>query len=181
MKNLKPALALLALVSLGVLLGCTTTASKAPDLNTTLRTSLDQAGLKDVTSSQDAEKGVITLGGHVPAEGDKAQAESLAKSVAGSEVVANQIAVIPPGQSDAKTVNSDLDNGITGNLNAALVEAKLDDKVKFTVKNGVVTLTGDVNSKAKRAQGQQIAAAIQNVNQVVNELQVKNQKATSSN
>ena len=125
--------------------------------------------------------GVITLGGHVPAESDKAQAESLAKSVAGSEVLANHIAVIPPGQPDAKTVASDLDKGIGGNLSAALIEAKLDDKVKFTVKNGVVTLTGEVDSKSKRAQGQQVATAIQNVSQVVNELQVKNQKATSSN
>ena len=181
MKNLKPAFALLAIASLGALLGCSSTASKTPNLNTTLRTSLDQAGLKDVTSSQDAEKGVITLGGHVPAESDKAQAENLAKSVAGTKVVANQIAVIPPGQPDAKTVASDLDKGIGGNLNAALIEAKLDDNVKFTVKNGVVTLTGNVDSKSKRTQGQQVAAAIQNVSQVVNELQVKDQKATSSN
>jgi len=181
MKNVKPAFALLALVSLGSLLGCSKTASKVPDLNTTLRTSLNQAGLKDVTSNQDAEKGVITLGGHVPAESDKAQAENLAKSVAGSEVVANQIIVVPPGQPDAKTVAADLDKGIGGNLNAALIEAKLDDNVKFTVTNGVVTLTGEVSSAAKRAEGQQVAAAIQNVSQVVNELQVKNQKATSTN
>jgi osmotically-inducible protein OsmY len=53
--------------------------------------------------------------------------------------------------------------------------------VKFTVKNGVVILTGNVDSKSKRTQGQQVAAAIQNVSQVVNELQVKDQKATSSN
>jgi osmotically-inducible protein OsmY len=181
MKSLKPAFALMATVSLVSLLGCSSTASKVPDLNTTLRTSLDQAGLKDVTSNQDAEKGVITLGGHVPAESDKAQAENLAKSVAGSEVVANQIAVIPPGQPDVKTVDLDIDKGISGNLNAALIQAKLDDNVKFTVKNGVVTLTGNVESKSKRTEGQQAAAAIQNVSQVVNELQVKDQKATSSN
>jgi osmotically-inducible protein OsmY len=45
----------------------------------------------------------------------------------------------------------------------------------------VVTLTGDVNSQAKRAQAEQVAAAVLNVDQVVNELQVKKQKATSSN
>jgi osmotically-inducible protein OsmY len=181
MNHLKLATAPLAFLSFGWLLGCSSTASKIPDLNTTLRASLDQAGLKGVTSNQDAEKGVITLGGHVPAESDKAQAENLAKSVAGSEVVANEITVIPPGQPDAKTVASDLDKGIGGNLSAALIEAKLDDNIKFTVKNGVVTLTGEVDSKSQRVQGQQVAAAIQNVSQVVNELQVKNQKATSFN
>jgi len=51
------------------------------------------------------------LGGRVSADGDKSQAESIARSSAGAEVVPNQIAVRPPGdESAAKTVNSDLDN-----------------------------------------------------------------------
>ena len=96
--------------------------------------------------------------------------------------MANQIAVIPVGaEKDAKAINSDLDKGIEGNLKAALIEANLDHGVKYSVKNRVVTLTGEVNSEAKRARSQQMAASIQNVYQVVNELQVKEQKATSSN
>ena len=90
-----------------------------------IRKSLDQAGYKDVSVSQDRDKGVVTLSGTVPAESDKAQAESLAKSIAGSQVVADQIAVRPPGdESAAKTVASDLDKGIEKNLDAALVQAK---------------------------------------------------------
>ena len=46
---------------------------------------------------------------------------------------------------------------------------------------GVLTLTGDVNSQELRVQVQNMAAAIPNVQQVVNELQVKNQKATGTN
>ena len=96
--------------------------------------------------------------------------------------MANQIAVIPVGaEKDAKAINSDLDKGIEGNLKAALIEANLDHGVKYSVKNRAVTLTGEVNSEAKRARSQQMAASIQNVYQVVNELQVKEQKATSSN
>jgi osmotically-inducible protein OsmY len=53
--------------------------------------------------------------------------------------------------------------------------------VKHDVKNGVVTLTGEVSSQSERAQVETVAAAVPNVLQVVNELQVKNQKATSSN
>jgi osmotically-inducible protein OsmY len=45
----------------------------------------------------------------------------------------------------------------------------------------VVTLSGEVDSQSKRAQAQTIASSVPNVQQVVNELQVKNQKATSSN
>jgi len=37
--------------------------TKPADLSETLRKSLDQAGLKDVTASQDREKGVVSLGG----------------------------------------------------------------------------------------------------------------------
>jgi osmotically-inducible protein OsmY len=98
MKTLKSTLVVLGLVSLGSLLGCSPLTSKAPDLNDTLRASLDHAGLKDVTSSQDREKGVVTIRGHVAAASEKAQAEAIARSLAGSEVVANQIAVTPAGE-----------------------------------------------------------------------------------
>ena len=49
------------------------------------------------------------------------------------------------------------------------------------MKNGVVTLTGEVRSEARRSSAQSIASAVPNVTQVVNELQVKDQKATSTN
>jgi osmotically-inducible protein OsmY len=52
--------------------------------------------------------------------------------------------------------------------------------VKYAVKNHVVTLTGEVGSQAKRARAEDVAAAVLNVQQVVNELQVKEQKASSS-
>jgi osmotically-inducible protein OsmY len=43
-----------------------------------------------------------------------------------------------------------------------------------------VTLTGEVNSESKRAQVAQVASTVPNVQQVVNELQVKGQKATTT-
>ena len=97
-------------------------------------------------------------------------------------MVANQIAVLPSGaESDAKKMNSDLDKGIESNLDAVLIQQKLHDNVKYSVKNNVVTLTGDVDSESKRGRAQEIASTVPNVQQVVNELQVKAQKATSSN
>jgi len=182
MKTLKPWWSLLAAVVIGTLAGCSTASTKAADVSGSIRTSLDQAGLKDVSASQDRDKGVVTLGGHVAADRDKSQAESIARSIAGAQVVSNQIAVIPPGaESDAKTVNSDLDKGIESNLDAALIEQKLHESVKYAVKNHVVTLTGDVDSPSKRARAEEVASAVLNVQQVVNELQVKKQKATESN
>ena len=46
-------------------------------------------------------------------------------------------------------------------------------------KNGVITLTGNVNSQSQRQEAEKLAAGVPNVKQVVNELQVKNEKATS--
>ena len=181
MKTFKTCLSLLALAVVGTLVGCSTASTKAPSVSDSMRTSLDQAGFKDVSIVQDRDKGIVTLGGHVARDGDKAQAESIARSIAGTQVVANEIAVLPPGvESDAKTVNSDLDKGIESNLNAALIVDNLHDSVKYAVKNHVVTLTGEVDSPAKRARAEAVAAAVPNVQQVVNVLQVKGQKATSS-
>jgi hyperosmotically inducible protein len=182
MKTLTPYLTLAALLVVGTLAGCSTTSTKAPDVADSIRRSLDQAGLKDVSVSQDRDKGVVTLGGHVPDEGDKSHAEATARSLAGAQVVAVEIAVIPPGaESDAKAVNTALDKGIEHNLDAALIHSKLNESVKFEVKNAVVTLTGEVNSQSRRTQGERVASGVPNVKQVVNELQVKNQKATESN
>jgi osmotically-inducible protein OsmY len=73
--------------------------------------------LKDVSVSQDRDKGVVTLTATTASDSDKAQAESIAKSIAGSQVVANEIAVRPPHDaSTAKKVESDTDSAIDKNL-----------------------------------------------------------------
>ena len=97
MKKLRLAVAMLTLLAVGILAGCSGTATKSPDVSDSIRKSLDQAGLKNVSVSQDRDKGIVTLGGQVASENDKSQAESLAKSLAGAQVVADQIAVIPVG------------------------------------------------------------------------------------
>jgi hyperosmotically inducible protein len=181
MKTLKLCLTLLTLLAVGSLVGCSGTSRKSGDVADSIRTALDQAGLKDVSVTQDRDKGVVTLSGNVATEGAKAQAESIAKSIATGEVVADQIAVIPPGvESETKTINSDLDKAIEKNLDAALIQNKLRNGVEYEVKSGVVTLTGEVNSEAKRARVEQVASTVPNVQQVVNELQIKHQKATST-
>jgi len=164
-----------------IMSACSGTAAKSPDVSGSIRTSLDQAGLKDVSVSEDRDQGVVTLGGHVTSDADKAQADTVAKSLAGSQVVADQIAVIPVGvEKEAKAVNSDLDDGIEKNLDAALIQNHLHESVKYAVKSAVVTLTGEVNSQNKRARAEAVASAVPNVAQVVNDLQVKDQKASSS-
>lgn len=172
---------LIAIFVGGILSGCSSTPTKSVDVAETIRQSLDQAGLKDVSVSQDRDKGVVTLSGTTTSEADKSQAESIASSIGAGQVIADQIAVRPPGgESMAKKVDSDLDEGIGKNFDAELIQRKLDSHVKYAVKNGVITLTGNVDSQSRRASVERMAAGVPNVKQVVNELEVRNQKASST-
>ena len=178
---LKPYSMLLALlVVIGTLAGCSSTA-KSPDVADNIRKSLDEANLKNVSVKQDRDKGVVTIGGNVATDADKSRAESIAKSVAGAEVVSNEIGVRPEGASStAKKVDSDLDSGIDKNLDAMLIQHRLKKDVSYDVNNGVVTLKGGVPSQSQRASVEKMAGQVPNVKQVVNELEVKHQKATST-
>ena len=181
MRSHKPYISIIVLFVLASVVACSNTSTKSPDVADNIRKALEDGKFRDVSVSQDRDKGVVTLTGTAASEADKAQAESIAQSIAGSQVVANEIAVRPPGsESAAKKVSADLDKGIEQNFHAVLVQNKLERSVKYEVKNGVVTLTGTVNSQTKRAMVEKLATGVPNVQQVVNELQVKNQKATSS-
>jgi hyperosmotically inducible protein len=170
-------LSFLTLIAAGFL-ACTT--NRAPDVAGKVRDSLKQAGLNDVTVSQNRDKGVVTLGGNVNQAADKDRAEQIARPLAEGQVVANEIAVLPNGnQSTAKAVNSDLDKGIENNLDAAFTQARLKG-IRHSTKNGVVTLKGDLATPALRANAERIAAGVPNVTQVVNEIDVEHQRATSS-
>lgn len=172
--------ALLAL-AIALTLACSGRPSRAPDVTGDIRHSLEQAGLKDVSVSQDRDKDVVTLTGKVASDDEKARAESIARSVAGSEVVSNEIGVRPNGEeSTARKVDSDLDSGIDKNLDAMLIQHKLKRDVKYDVTNGVVTLKGDVRSQAQRDSVEKLAGQVPNVKQVVNQLEVSHQKATST-
>ncbi|HEY1271310.1 MAG TPA: BON domain-containing protein [Terriglobales bacterium] len=140
-----------------------------------VKTSLEQADLKDVTVSEDADKNTITLGGALHSEDAKDRATDVAKANAGSRIVVNEISVQPVGQeSQAKTVDSNLDDGIESNYKAALTEKGLNKQgIRFDAKNGVLTLKGNVKTTAQRKQAEQLAQNVPNVQQVLNEIDVK--------
>ena len=166
-------------MALSITLACNQT--KAPDVTDNVRHALDSAGLSDVHVSQDRDKNVVTLTGNVPSDDDKGRAESIAKSQAGSAVVADEIGVRPKDdEGTARKVDSDVDSGIEKNLDAMLVEHKMNHAVRYDVKNEVVTLKGSVPSQTQRSSVEKMAQQVPNVKQVVNELEVKNQRATST-
>jgi osmotically-inducible protein OsmY len=180
MKPIKAVSILLIAFAITAMLACSDR-QKAPDVTGDIRHALDQAGLNDVKVGQDRDKGVVNLTGKVASDDDKARAESVARSVAGDQVISNEIAVRPKGDdSTAKKVDSDLDSGIDKNLDAMLVQHRLKDDVRYDVNNGVVTLKGNVASQTQRTSVEKLAKQVPNVKEVVNKLDVRDQKATSS-
>ncbi len=173
MERIKSSLAIGTLVSIAMFSGCSRGAAKAPNVVGGIRQSLDQFGYKDVSINQDRIRGVVTLTGRVSADADKEQAESIARSMAAGEIVSDEVVVVPQyTEASSKAVRSDLDEGIEKNVDAALIQNQMKKNVKYRVKSGVVTLKGSVSSQIKRAQVEQIAYAVPNVKQVVNDLQV---------
>jgi hypothetical protein len=138
-------------------------------------TALAQADLKDVSVNEDADKNTVTLGGTLHSNEAKQHAEDVAKANAGSRVVVNEISVQPVGmESEAKSIASNLDDGIESNYKAALVSKGLDKQhIRFDAKNGVLTLKGNVKTTGQRKEAELLAQAVPNVQQVLNEIDVK--------
>jgi len=80
MKTLKSCLLVSAVLLAGTLMGCSSASTKSPDVSANVRNALAQAGMKDVSVSEDRDKGVVTLTGHVPTDAAKGQAQSIAEA-----------------------------------------------------------------------------------------------------
>ena len=136
---------------------------------------LVQADLKGVSVAEDKDKNTITLSGKLHSEDTKQQASQVAQAAAGTRIVANEISVQPVGlESQAKEINSNLDDAIEKNFKAALIAQGLDkESIDYKAKNGLLTLIGNVKMAQQRQQAEQIASAVPNVAQVLNQIEVK--------
>jgi hyperosmotically inducible periplasmic protein len=166
-----------AVLCLGIW-GCSKNRASNPSYKDAVNTAIQNDGFKDVKVDEDRDKGVITLDGKVKSEDEKAKAEDDAKAAAPGMIVANQIQVAPEGvEGEAKKIDKNLDSGIKDNVTAAFTQARLDKQhINVDVDNGVVKLKGDVDNAAQRDQAEKVAASVPNVQQVVNELEVKGHK-----
>jgi hyperosmotically inducible protein len=170
----------MTITALAFTLGCSKTPGLSPDIKGAVEKSLVQADFPDIKVVQDREKGVITLSGDVQTDVEKQRAENVARNTSNSLVIANEIGVRPPGfEIEAKAVDASLDTAIEKNFEAILIGKQWND-INYTAKNGVMTLTGDVDNTAKIHDLGTLAGTVPNVKQVVNELQIKPKKATSS-
>ena len=97
-------------------------------------------------------------------------------ALAGVFLFVGQAKATAQGGSNASQNDAQIESDVMKSL-----ENKRFKDVKASVKNGVVTLTGDVTSQDDRTRARHVSSTVFNVQQVVNELRLKGQKATSSN
>ena len=154
--------------------GCTQTNTKKSAADA-VKQALEQADLKDVSVSDDADKNTVTLGGTLHSDDAKGRAADIAKQAAPDRTIANEISVQPVGdESQAKAVASNLDDGIENNYKAALISKRLDKQsIHYNAKNGVLTLTGSVKASQQKSEAELLASKVPNVEQVVNQIEVK--------
>jgi hyperosmotically inducible protein len=180
--RVKTIMATLAALLLSVALGCSSEKASTPDVKDQVSKALANAGYNDVKVAVNNDKELVTLTGDVKTQEDKEKAESLAKTTAAGFVVSNEIGVRPEGvESAAKKIDSNVDDAIEKDFKAVIIANRLDNQhIRFDAKNGVLTLKGNVDTPDQRTQVEKLAASVPNVQQVVNELDVKGAKRRSS-
>jgi hyperosmotically inducible protein len=180
--RVKNLMATLAAFLLCLAIGCTNNRANTPDVKDQVSKALGNAGYKDVKVATNNDKQLVTLTGDVKTQEDKDKAEELAKSAAAGFVVSNEIGVRPEGaERDAKKIDSNVDDAIEKDFKAVIIANRLEKQhIRFDAKNGVLTLKGDVDTPGQRQQVEKLAASVPNVQQVVNELDVKGAKRRSS-
>jgi len=168
----------LASFLLALAMGCSSNKASTPDVKAQVSKALNNAGYKDLKVDVNNDKQLVTLKGDVKTQEDKDRAEELAKTAGDGYVVSNEIGVRPEGvESAAKKIDANVDDAIEKDFKAVIIAHRLEKQhIKFDAKNGVLTLKGDVDTPAQREQVEKLAASVPNVQQVVNELDVKGAK-----
>jgi hyperosmotically inducible periplasmic protein len=164
-----------------VVAGCNKPAH--PDEKSAVNDSLKNNSLSAVSVSQDRDKGVMTLKGNLDSQDLKNQAENIAKQAAPDYTVADEIGVRPPGASEAGSVASNLDSAIEDNFKAMIkAHASLNDQsISGSAKNGTLVIKGSVKTAKQKKEAEDLAKKIPNVQQVINEIEIKPDKHSTTN
>jgi osmotically-inducible protein OsmY len=119
----------------------------------------------------EVDEGVVTLTGTVESYWKKWSAERAALRVDGVRAVANDIVVKTSGLHTDTDIAKDVAKALESNV---LVP---DDRIKITVKNGWVTLEGDVDWRFERDEAENTARHVKGVVGVTNLITVRPSKS----
>lgn len=128
-----------------------------------------EPGIRATDIGVSVHNGVVTLSGFVDSYSEKYDAERVAKRVFGVKAVANDLEVKIP--SAAKRTDPEIAEAAVRALETNWSVPK--DKVKVTVRDGVVTLEGDLDWKYQSTAAEETVRRLSGVRSVVNLIKVK--------
>src|SRR5262245_57949379 len=155
--------ALIGILALASAVAC---GPKQRDYEGMTKTALSRAGIENVSSDYDSKTKIVHLSGTVPTAADRDRAGEVAtQAVAPYAQVANEVTV---AGRDAKTAD-DLDSGLSTRLENLVDQDKPLEKtdIDFDVKNGIVTIKGQVQTSAQKTKVEQLARSQPGVKDVV--------------
>jgi hyperosmotically inducible periplasmic protein len=117
----------------------------------------------------DTSNGVVTLSGAVPTAAEKSEAERIARNTQGVTQVVNNITV---EQETGPTGGTFGDATILANIKSQLVASGIIG-TNVDVKNGEVTITGEVDNAQEKSRADEIARQASGVKSVKNQLVIK--------
>lgn len=169
--RMKKFLVLIAILGLMFAVGCSQQRANTTSVKDNVEKQFEQADMDDINIDEDREHKVLTLKGDVKSADIKDRAESMAKAAAPGWTIANELLVQPEGDNKADDIASEEDKAIKAQWDA-WTEKNNVDGIDFDVKNGVVTLEGNVKSAAEEASLMKAAKNIKGVQQVVDKLEI---------
>src|SRR5262249_26682644 len=152
---------------LALCIGCSQNKASVPDLKDHVSKALESAGYKDISVDVNNDKQLVTLRGDMKSQEDKDRVEQIAKESGGGYIVSNEVGIRPEGvEKEAKNIDKNVDAAIEKDFKAVLIANRLDNlHIKYSVKNGVLTLKGKVDDAALREQAENLRASVPNVQQ----------------
>ncbi|WP_342322305.1 molecular chaperone OsmY [Kosakonia sp. BYX6] len=134
---------------------------------------VDHESIKSTDISVKTDKKVVTLSGFVESQSQAEQAVSVAKGVEGVASVSDKLHV-RDGKSESMKGYAG-DTATTSEIKAKLLADDIvpSRKVKVETTEGVVQLSGTVDSQAQIERAESIAKAVEGVKSVKNDLKVK--------
>jgi hyperosmotically inducible protein len=117
----------------------------------------------------DTSNGVVTLSGAVPTTAEKSEAERIARNTQGVTQVVNNITVERGEGANGGTFS---DTAILTSIKSQLVTNGIIG-TNVDVKDGAVTITGEVDNAQEKSKAEEIARQVSGVKSVKNQLTIK--------
>ena len=146
---------------------------RGPDTNANVVKALEQANIEKVDVHVDRDANIVHLRGTVDTSSDRTRAEEIANAAVGtSGRVLNELTVEGLNAGTADDFDDQIEDGLDRAMDNDPVLKERD--INFEVRNGMVTIKGEVRSADEKSRVGQVVAAAPGVKDVANALEIRN-------